>query len=431
MNYKNFNKNLFNFIENSTCAFTGILKIKEILLENNFIELDEFKKWSLDPNKKYFITRSDASIIAFTLGNGNTYNIACTHIDTPSLKIKPKNTIYEKNYLKVNITPYGGLLDYAWLDTPLSISGRIIIRKNDNYYKKIVDFKRPLLCIPSLAIHQNSEANTNFNINEQNDMLPIISLKNTKDPINDLIKEELKLSSLEEICDYDLFLYVTHKPKYFGLENEFILSPRIDDISSTYCALKAFIDNSVTSKNNIFCAFNSEEIGSLTTEGADSSFLMDTLKRIAKETKKDLPLSISNSIILSVDNTHALHPNKPEKSDTNNLALLNKGIVISKDCESPTNSITSSIIKGICTKAKVPYQDFVTKNDMTSGSTLSGINLRHVSIDSVDIGLAQLAMHGGMEIIGSLDPYYLYTALKKFYTTNIIKDKNKITLNFF
>lgn len=429
MNNKNYNKELFNFINKATCAFTGVKEIKKILLDKNFIELEENKKWKLRQNNNYFITRNDSSLIAFKTGTNTSFNITCTHIDTPGFLIKPKNAIYEKNYLKLNVMPYGGLLNYAWLDEPLSIAGRIIYKKENKFFKEIIDFQKPLLVIPSVAIHQNENANDNLNLNNQIDMLPIIALKDSKDPIKSLIKKTLKFKNNEEICDYDLFLYSTSNPKYFGVNNEFILSPRIDDLSCTFSALKSFIDAKNNTKNiNIFCTFNSEEIGSLTKEGADSSFLMDTLKRIAADLKLDISLLISNSTILSADNTHATHPNHPGNSDITNEALLNNGIVISKDSCSTTDSITSSLFKEICNKANVPYQDFVTKNDMTSGSTLSGINLRHVSIDSIDIGLGQLAMHGAKEIIGNLDSYHLYKAFKKFYETEIIKEKDRIIL---
>lgn len=428
MNYKSYNKELFTFMEKATCAFTGIKEIKEILLQKDYIELEENAKWKLEPNKNYFITRNDSSLIAFQTGTNTSFNITCTHIDTPAFLIKPKNVIYEKNYLKINVMPYGGLLNYAWLDEPLSISGRVIYKKKNKLYKEIIDLKNPLLCIPSVAIHQNANANENLNLNNQIDMIPIISLEDYKDPIKNLIKKELQFKNKEEICDYDLFLYSTSIPKYFGINKEMILSPRIDDLTCTFSALKSFIDAKKTENINIFCTFNSEEIGSLTKEGADSSFLMDTLKRIAADLKFDISIVISNSTILSADNTHATHPNHPNNSDINNEAFLNGGIVISRDNTSTTDSITSSLFKEICKIAKVPYQDFVTKNDMTSGSTLSGINLRHVSIDSIDIGLGQLAMHGAQEIVGSKDPYYLYLAFKTFYETQIRKEKDRIIL---
>ncbi len=429
MNYPKFNQELFHFITKATCSFTGIKEIKKILHESHFIELMENEKWMLKPNEKYFVTRNDASIIAFTTGKNESFNITCTHIDTPSFSIKPKNEIYEKNYLKINIMPYGGLLNYAWLDEALSIAGRVVLKKKNKYYKEIIDLEKPLLCIPSVAIHQNANANENLKLNNQEDMLPILSLENEKDAIKKLISKTIPISKDVEICDYDLFLYSTYQPEYFGMHDEFILSPRIDDLTCTFSALKGFLDSKDNENMNLFCSFNSEEIGSLTKEGADSSFLMDILKRIAAELDKDISILINNSTILSADNTHATHPNHPGNSDINNEALLNKGVVISKDASSTTDSITSSIFKGICEKAKVPYQDFVTKNDMSSGSTLSGISLRHVSIDSIDIGLGQLAMHGAKEIIGSKDSYYLYLAFKKFYETKISKKKDRIEFN--
>lgn len=428
MNLKKYNKDMFTFINESTCAFTGIKLIKEYLHNNNFIELQENEKWNLDLHKKYFVTRNDASIIAFTLGSSDSFSITVTHIDNPSFTIKPKNEILEKNYLKINVAPYGGLLNYAWLDEPLSIAGRVIIKKKDQYRKEIIDLKNPLLCIPSVAIHQNANANDSLKLNSQIDMIPIISLSDSKNAIKNLIMKCCNFEKNEEICDYDLFLYSTSKPTYLGMHNEMILAPRIDDLACVFPSLMAFLKAKSNKNNNIFCAFNSEEIGSLTKEGADSSFLMDILKRIAGSIDKDISMMINNSTILSADNTHAIHPNHPGNSDINNEAILNKGVVISKDASSTTDSITSSIFKGICEKANVPYQDFVSKNDISSGSTLSGISLRHVSIDSIDIGLGELAMHGAKEIIGSKDSFYLYQAFKAFYETNIIKEKDKIIL---
>lgn len=428
MTIKNYNEKLFHFIEQATCCFTGVQEIRRQLLEEGFIELLENEEWALDKNKKYFVIRNDASIIAFTLGNMASFHITCTHVDTPGFMIKPKNEIYEKNYLKINVFPYGGLLNYAWLDEALSIAGRVIVKRENHFFKEIIDLKEPLLCIPSVAIHQNSQANQNLALNDQIDMIPILSLTNKKEVLKSMLSQFLKLKANEELFDYDLFLYATAKPEFLGLKKEMILSPRLDDLACVFPALKSFIDNKNKNNNTIFCAFNSEEIGSLTKEGADSSFLMDILKRISAFLEKDLSIMISNSTILSADNTHATHPNHPGNSDINNEALLNKGIVVSKDASSTTDSITSSLFKGICDRKNVPYQDFVTKNDMTSGSTLSGISLRHVSIDSIDIGLGQLAMHGAKEIIGKEDSYFLYLAFKSFYETQIIKQQNHLTL---
>ena len=215
---------------------------------------------------------------------------------------------------------------------------------------------------------------------------------------------------------------------FIGKNNEMILSPRIDNLTCTYATLESFLESTNEENINIMCIFNSEEIGSLTKEGADSSFLIDTLKRICASINSDISVSLSNSLIVSADNSHAVHPNHPGKSDVNNQGFLNNGILIIREKDTTTDSISSSIFKEICKKAKVPFQDYTSRNDMTTGSTLSSLSIRHVSIDSIDVGLAQLAMHSANEVIGSNDPYYLYKAFKKFFNISLINKNNIIEI---
>ena len=215
---------------------------------------------------------------------------------------------------------------------------------------------------------------------------------------------------------------------YIGSNKEMILSPRLDDLTSTFSCLKSFI-NSENDKNiNMMCIFNSEEIGSLTKEGADSSFLMDTLKKISSSIDIDISIALQKSFIVSADNSHAVHPNHPDKSDVNNKGYLNKGVLIVREPGTTTDSFSSTIFKDICKKASVPFQDFTARNDLSGGGTLSGLCIRHVSIDSIDVGISQLAMHSSNELIGSSDPYYLYEAFKKFYEVSIVHKFNKIKI---
>lgn len=421
---RKFNNNLFEFIKHSTCSFTCINIIKELLINNGFQELYENEKWNVN-NGNYFVIRNDASIIAFSIGKNHKecFNIICAHSDTPGFTLKQKNEIYEYNYLRLNVAPYGGILNYGWMDRPLSIAGRIICKNGNKYKKKIIDLKKPICVIPSEAIHQNSAANTNLDLNSQIDLIPILALSDKKDIIKNIIKDELENDTI--ICDYDLFLYSMDEPMFIGCNNEMILSPRIDDLTCTYAALSSFLESEKEENINIMCIFNSEEIGSLTKEGADSSFLMDTLKRICAAIKSDISVSLKNSLIVSADNSHAVHPNHPGKSDVNNQGFLNNGILIIREKDTTTDSVSSSIFKEICRKAKVPFQDYASRNDMTTGSTLSGLSIRHVSVDSIDVGLAQLAMHSANELIGSDDTYYLYKVFKKFYEISI-KNKNNV-----
>ena len=426
------NLELFNFLDNTPNAFCCVKNMKNILKENGFEELSETKSWdNLKKDGNYFISRNDSSLIAFKLTSKpiSGFNITASHTDSPAFNIKTNPEIFENGYLKLNINGYGGMINYSWLDRPLSIAGRVITKKDDTYKKQIINFDKDLLVIPSQAIHINREVNNKNELNIQTDMLPIISLNKEKS-INNLISEYLieKGELFEKICDYDLYLYNRDKAKYIGIDESFILSPRLDDLGSLFPALRSFVDSNNSNAINLFCAFNNEEIGSLTSQGADSTFLIDVLTRITKTLNIDLLTALSNSIVVSADNAHAIHPNAASKNDPTNKVKLNEGIVIKHHTNYTTDSVSSSLFKGVCDNANVPYQDFACKSDMRCGSTLGGISQSHVSIDSVDIGIPQLAMHSSNELIGSKDVLYMYKALLEFYNSSFIKENNTIKI---
>lgn len=314
------------------------------------------------------------------------------------------------------------------MDRPLSLAGRIIYKQGNKYKKKIINLNEPLCVIPSEAIHQNSSANSNLDLNTQIDLIPIISLNKEENVIKDILDNYLNFDSSITLIDYDLFLHTLDKPMYIGVNKEMILSPRIDDLSCTYALLESFMNSNNQDNINVMCIFNSEEVGSLTKEGADSSFLMDILKRICASLDLDVSVSLRNSLIVSADNSHAIHPNHPNKSDVSSEGFLNNGILIAREKDTTTASISSSIFKEVCKKADVPFQDYTSRNDMSSGSTLSGLCIRHVSIDAIDVGIPQLAMHSANEVIGADDLFYLYKAFKEFYNVYIKKDMDSIEI---
>ncbi len=415
-----FNQKLIEFLKKGTCIFTCINEIKKILLNNNYIELKENEKWNLD-NKKYFIIRNDASLIAFHLNKkADKFKIVCTHGDTPSFSIKPNPEYYENGYQKLNIAPYGGILNYGFMDRPMSIAGRIITQKENKYQSHIIDLKEPVAIIPSIAIHQNDTANSNLDLNTEVDLMPIISL-NKKNTIENLIKNYTNIK--DKLFEYDLFLYNKEEPVI--INHEFLASPRIDNLSCTYAGLEAFL-KSQGQDIDILVVFNSEEIGSNTLEGADSNFLIDTLKKISANLNLDLPITLNNSIVISADNTHARHPNHDELSDHTNTPPLNSGIMIMKETNSSTNSISSTIMRHICESENIKHSYYTSRNDYATGSTLAGASLKHLSINSLDIGLAMLAMHSSFEVISLKDSYFLYQALKKFYEINYTLNNNEI-----
>lgn len=413
MNKTTFTKNLKEFITSSTCAFTCVSTIEEKLKKQNFQKLNEEDKWSIKEGL-YYVTRNDASLIAFKIPKNykEKFLIVTSHCDTPSLLLKPSGNYIKDNYLKYNIMLYGGLLNYGWLDHPLSLAGRIIIEKNKKIEKRIVDFKHPMAIVPSVAIHLNDKANTNLDLNAQTDLQPIFAITDKENSWLQLLKKELKTN--EKLLDYELFLYNCLLPETIGLESDLILSPRIDNITSVYSSLESFLE---TTSDNIlvFCSFNNEEIGSLTREGADSNFLLDTLKRVAATLEIDVATTLAKSYHISSDNTHAVHPNHPELSDETGKAFLGKGFTIVKEISSTTDAYFSSIIKSLCKKHNIMYQDSTAKNDITGGSTLSGLSLRHVSIKSLEVGVPELAMHSSVEVANINDIYELYKMMKVFY----------------
>lgn len=426
-------KRLMSFIDNTPNAYYCVHNLKTQLIENGFEELYENESWDeLKGDGKYFVIRNDSSLIAFKMPfkpKNVGFNIVAAHNDSPGFSVKPNALMYDGNYMKLNIAGYGSMLNYTWLDRPLSIAGRVITLKNEIYEKRLVNIDKDLLIIPSQAIHINRNANENFSLNLQTDMLPVVSLSDDKS-LDDIIFEYLTKNnvSVDKICDYDLYLYNKDSARYVGLNDEMILAPRLDDLASLFPAFTSFVDSNNSSSINVFCAFNNEEIGSLTPHGADSTFLIDTLTRITKVFDIDLFTALSNTFVVSVDNAHAMHPNASQKSDPTNKVLLNNGVVVKHHIKYSTDALTSSLFKGICDHANVFYQDFTCRSDMVSGSTIGGINQRHVSVDSVDIGLPQLAMHSANETIGTNDVLYMYEALLSFYNSTIVKEQNKIKI---
>lgn len=424
MNKIKFNNELIDFIKKSTCSFTCVEEIKKTLNNNGYTELFESNIKDISANK-FYITRNDASIIAVEIpqNKSDSFMIVTTHTDTPSLLLKPNCAYTKEKYLKLNVMPYGGLLNFGWIDHPLSLAGRVIVKDKNKLISKIIDFKKPILIIPSVAIHQKSDSNTNLKLNEQIDLQPIIGISKNVKEFNKLLEREVD----GKIIDYDLYTYNIEKSKLIGINNELLVSPRIDNLTSVYSGLMSFIEsNSSTIK--VFCGFDNEEIGSLTEEGADSNFLLNILKKISAKLDFDLSSSLQKSFIINSDNTHAVHPNHTEYADETGKCYLNEGIAIVREAGTSTNSLSSSIIKTICNKNKIKYQDSTARSDISGGSTLSGINIRHVSVLSVDIGIPQLSMHSSIETCGINDIYELYKLIYYFYKTKIIKNEKCVDI---
>ena len=416
---------LLDFLNHTHSEFNAANNIREILKANGFIELDEKMNFSLEYGKNYFMIRNDSGVIAFKIPSEiKEYNftIASSHLDSPCLKLKMEKDIFSNGYHKLNVEKYGGLILSSWLDKPLSLAGRVIIENNGELETKFIDIDKPLLIIPNVCIHFNREINNGFKYNEEIDLKPIISLGNEENSVLKAISSYLNID-LKNVVTYELNTYNLTKSYVGGLNDEFIMSPRIDNLESAYLSLRGFLESN---NNNIsvFAAFNNEEIGSGTYSGADGDFLKNTLKRISNSlnfSENEFLSAIARSFNLSIDNGHAVHPNHPELSDSNSLAYLNKGPIIkfNSNMAYMSDASTSAIVISICKNNDIPYQIFYNKSDVRGGSTLGTLSNSQIGIRTCDIGCAQLAMHSSYETAGSEDAEYMYQLVKAIYNSNL------------
>lgn len=418
-------KGLFEFIEESPSQFHVVENERQRFLKEGFIELSEAKEWSLELGKNYFVTRNGSSILAFRMPKAEykSFMIMASHSDSPSFRIKEMPEMKEGHYVKLNTEKYGGMLMAPWFDRPLSIAGRAIVKTKNGIETKLVNLDKDLCMLPSLAIHMNREANDGYKYNAQKDMLPLVSMDENFN-LKKLVAESLSVKE-DEILGSDLFLYNREPGKVWGAKDEFISIRRLDDLQCSYSSMMGLLAaKNSESAVQIHVTFDNEEVGSGTKQGADSTFLYDALVRINEAmggNNSTLLTAIANSFMVSADNAHALHPNYPEKSDPTNKVFMNEGVVIKFNANQKymTDGLAFGIFTELCNKAKVPYQTFVNRSDVAGGSTLGNISNAHVSINGVDIGLAQLAMHSCYETAGVKDTEYLLKIATFFYESVI------------
>ena len=408
--YKKTAKKLLKFIQKSPTAFQAVEEMSQRLQKEGFKELKEEKHWDLKAGGNYFVTRNHSAVIAFSIPKKPAwkFHIMASHSDSPALKIKENPEMeVEKAYIKLNVERYGGMLLAPWFDRPLSVAGRLIVRKNGEIQEKLVAVDKDLLVIPNLAIHMNREVNDGYKYNVQKDMLPLYSDYDGKGSFMKLMAAEADVAE-EDILGHDLFLYDRTPGTVWGANEEFISAPRLDDIQCAFASLEGFLRGERKESIAVHCVLDNEEVGSTTKQGAASTFLKDTLMRINMglgRTQEEYLMTLADSFMVSADNAHALHPNHTDKTDPVNRPVLNGGIVIKYNANQKycTDGVSAAIFKDICDRAEVPYQIFVNRSDMAGGSTLGSISNTQVPMKTVDIGLAQLAMHSVYETTGAKD----------------------------
>lgn len=407
----------------SHSPFHAVYQMQQALLSSGFTKLEESKRFDVRRGGKYFITRNGTSIIAFMIPENAALGLrlAATHNDSPTFAVKPNPVLKKGSVTSINVEPYGGGIYYSWFDRPLSMAGRVIVNINGETFATVVDIDEDILIIPSLAIHQNREVNKGYEFNAARDMVPLWLDHDYEGDFSSYLMQKCGIEE-GEIIAHDLSLYVREEPRLI-CEGSLLVAPRLDDLASSYTSLLGFIEaceNKTEGYIPVFVSLDNEEVGSLTAQGANSDFLRRTLNRLfaALELDEDEKgIALTNSIMLSVDNAHANHPNHPEKADPTTKVALNGGIVIKYNADQryTSNSLSAAYVKNLAAKLGQPIQEFTNRSDLRGGSTLGNISNSEVSILSADIGIAQLAMHSCVETCGAEDIARMAALLKAHY----------------
>ena len=421
---------LIEFIHQSPTAFHVIANTAKELEANGYQYMDISMPWNIEKGGKYYTTKSGSALFAFQIGTeapeDKGLKLISAHSDSPGFKIKPQpEMLVDGKYLKLNTEVYGGPILMSWLDRPLSLAGRVLLKSDNPLAPKsqLVDFRKPLLIIPSVAIHLNRSVNDGMELNKQVDMLPLMGIVNeTFEKDNYLLKliaEKLKVDA-SEILDFDLFVYEYEKGCLVGPDQEIISSPKLDDLAMVHAGLKALLESKNTNSTNILCVFDNEEVGSVTKQGAGSPVLRNIIERIMEKlgkSQEDYHRTIYKSFMISADMAHSVHPNHPEKHDPVLHPVMNAGPVIKIHANQKytTDGESGAIFETICQQADVPVQKFVNRSDMVGGSTLGNVSTGKIDIRTVDIGNPMLGMHSVRELGGTLDHTYVTKAFETFY----------------
>lgn len=420
MNSIDFSKDLINFIDRSPLNYFAVKNASEILEENGFKKVREDEVWELEKGK-YYTTRDDSALIAFEIGEDikKGFDIIGSHTDSPTFKIKSNPEMADIGFLKLNIEGYGGMIHSTWLDRTLSLAGKVAYKEEGKIKYALVNIDRDLLTIANAAIHMNREINKGYAYNTQENLYPLVkTIKDNLESENylvNLLAEELKIK-VEDIIDFDLGLYDRQKG---AIINNMVHVGRLDNLGSVHASLKALID-SKPGKNKMILLSDNEEIGSSTRGGAASNLLGNTLERIAIKfglDREGYQIMVENSMIISADQAHAVHPNYKAFADPTNEVKMNEGLVIKIAANGAyaTSIETKARLINIANKLGYKLQTFHNRNDKVGGSTIGPITSTVLGIKAIDVGIPLLAMHSIRELAGVEDIYEAYEIYKKFF----------------
>ena len=422
---------LINFLYNSPTAFHGVESVKNVLIENGYSEIKESDSWNLKAKGKYYVIKNESALIAFEVGSENIeehgFRLIGAHTDAPGFKIKPNpQMISEGKYVKLNTEVYGGPILSTWFDRPLALAGRVAIKGASPLKPetRLVNINKPLMIIPNIAIHMNRTVNEGYNYNKQVDTLPLLGFINEKlekeDYLMNILAEELKVNK-EDILHFELMPYEYEKGSLVGMNEEMISCGRLDDMWMVYAGLQGLVNSRETDATKVLVCVDNEEIGSLTPQGANSTLLNNILERIALglgKNKEEYYRTLANSVMISSDLAHAVHPNLGDKCDPTNRPVLEGGPVlkIAASGSYSTDSYNGAVFAAICEAAGVPFQKFVNRSDLRGGTTIGPVTAANLTIPVIDMGAPLLGMHSIRELATVKDNVYTIKAFTEFFS---------------
>ena len=413
-------RRLLDFLDASPSCYHAVDNLARRLEAEGYERLREVEPWTLRTGGKYYVVRGDSSLAAFRVPGGVPagFMLAAAHSDSPTYKVREEAEVLSAgNCVRLAVEPYGGMIARSWLDRPLSVAGRLVVRREGGIATQLVNVDRDLLVIPSVAIHLDREVNQGTALKANTDLLPLLGCGTERGRFRALLAEAAGVPK-EDILSTELFLYPRAAAVLLGAEGEFVASPRLDDLQCVFGCLEGFLAAKEGGSVPVLCVFNNEEVGSGTRQGADSTFLTDVLERISTALGRDWRLMAVNSFLVSADNAHAVHPAHPELSDGAERPVLNGGVVLKYNAgqKYTTDAVSGAVFREVCRAADVPVQRYSNRADLPGGSTLGNISSAHLSIPSVDIGLPQLAMHAAYEVAGSRDTALLARAMAEYFS---------------
>lgn len=418
---------MLHFIEKSATCFHTVKNVAQMLNEEGYVNLQE-EAWSLQPGGKYYVTRNGSSLIAFRVPaqSPKGFMVAASHSDSPCLRLRDHAEL-AGSYVRLSAERYGGMINATWVDRPLSIAGRVLVKRENRVERRLVDFCRDMVLIPNIAIHLNRDMNNGIKYDPNMDLVPLYGLGDARGSFK---KELARLAGCEEdeVLATDLFVYNNQPGTIWGAGDAFVSAPRLDDLACVYTSLQGFLLAKEERSIPVLCVFDNEEIGSETKQGAGSMFLPDTLQAIAAGVGADYHRLLRGSLMLSCDNGHGLHPNHPELADRNEAPVLGGGVIIKHSPRYATDGVSCAVFAEICKKAGVPVQHYSNRPDQMGGATLGNIANTKAGMLTADIGMAQLAMHSSFETAGSADVTYMIRAVQAVYETALTADGDDVVM---